>query len=171
MNHMTIAYIGLGSNIGSSKKVLDAVLKVFANHEKFCMPIVSSYYQTSPVSKIDQDDFLNAVVKVDTSFTSGELLKFLLALEKAVGRKRDPEKPDGPRIIDCDLLLYGREESNTIDLTVPHPRMTDRLFVMEPLLEIAPKAFIPGYGYAKDVFEELDGQNHYDSQTVSKLDT
>ena len=169
MNHMTIAYIGLGSNIGSSKKVLDAVIKVLANHESFCMPVVSSFYQTSPVGLKDQDDFINVVVKVDTSFTPNELINFLLSLEKAIGRKRDPEKPKGPRIIDCDVLLYGREEINTNDLIVPHPRMTERLFVLEPLVEIAPKAFIPGHGYVKEVLEKLSDTNHFDSQKVTKI--
>lgn len=170
MNHMTIAYIGLGSNKGSSKKVLNAVIKVLANREEFCMPVVSSFYQTSPVGLKDQNDFINAVVKVDTSLTSLELIKFLLALEKAAGRQRDSEQANGPRVIDCDLLLYGREEISSLDLTVPHPRMIDRLFVMEPLVEIAPKAFIPGYGYAKEVLEKLSSGSHFESQKVTKLD-
>lgn len=169
MNHMTTAYIGLGSNMGNSKKILNSVLKVFANHESFCMPITSAYYQTSPVGQDGQNDFINAVVKVDTSLSSGDVLKFLLAIEKAVGRTRDPQHPNGPRIVDCDLLLYGREEVQTDDLTLPHPRMTERLFVLEPLVEIAPKAFIPGFGYAKEVFEKLQQENHFESQKVTKL--
>ena len=67
MNHMTIAYISLGSNVGNSKKILNGVIKVLANHENFCMPVVSSFYETSPVGQDNQDDFVNAVVKVDTS--------------------------------------------------------------------------------------------------------
>ena len=170
MNHMTIAYIGLGSNEGDSKKALNAIIKVLANNENFCMPIVSSFYQTSPVGQLDQNDFINAVIKVDTSFDSANLMKFLLSVEKAAGRQRESEKPNGPRIIDCDLLLYGREEINVDDLIVPHPRMMERLFVLEPLVEIAPKAFIPGHGYAKEVFEKLSNANHFGSQKVTKLD-
>ena len=100
MNSMTIAYIGLGSNIGNSRKALEVVIEVLANHKAFCMPVVSSFYQSSPVGDSDQKDFLNAVVKVDPSFTPDELLSFLLLVEKKIGRKRDPERTKGPRIID-----------------------------------------------------------------------
>ena len=169
MNHMTTAYIGLGSNMGNSKKVINSVVKVLANHESFCMPIVSSMYETSPVGHENQEDFINAVVKVDTSLSSASLLKFLMTIEKAAGRKRDSKLPDGPRIVDCDLLLFGREEVQTETLIIPHPRMTKRLFVMEPLIEIAPKAFIPGFGYAKEVFQKLEDLNEFESQKVTKL--
>lgn len=169
MNHMTIAYISLGSNVGNSKKILNGVIKVLANHENFCMPVVSSFYETSPVGQDNQDDFVNAVVKVDTSFSSSELINFLLAIEKAVGRKRDEKYPNGPRSIDCDVLLYGREEIQTDKLHVPHPRMTERLFVLEPLVEIAPRAFIPGHGYAKELLEELLEEGRFESQKVTKL--
>ena len=169
MNHMTTAYIGLGSNMGNSKTILNGVVKVLANHESFCMPVISSYYQTSPIGYDDQPDFINAVIKVDTSLEPMALLKFLMAIEKAVGRKRDPKLKDGPRLVDCDLLLYGREEIQTEKLTLPHPRMTQRLFVLEPLIEIAPKAFIPGFGYAKEVFKELEEKNTFVSQKTTKL--
>ena len=169
MNHMITAYIGLGSNMGNSEKVLNSVVKVLANNEHFCMPVMSSFYQTSPVGHDNQADFINAVVKVDTSLSVTSLLKYLMTIEKASGRKRDPELQDGPRIVDCDLLLFGREKVETESLVVPHPRMTKRLFVMEPLIEIAPKAFIPGYGYAKEVFKKLEDLNEFESQTVTKL--
>ena len=169
MNHMITAYIGLGSNMGNSEKILNGVVKVLANTEHFCMPVISSLYQTSPMGHDDQPDFINAVVKVDTSLSVGSLLKFLMAVEKAAGRKRDPKLQDGPRVVDCDLLLFGREIVKTENLIVPHPRMTKRLFVMEPLIEIAPKAFIPGYGYAKEVFKKLEDLNEFESQKVTKL--
>ena len=170
MNNMTVAYIGLGSNIGSSKKALDVVIKVLANHRAFCMPVISSFYATSPVGDSDQQDFLNVVVKVDTSFTAKELLAFLLLVEKKIGRKRDASRPKGPRLIDCDLLLYGREQIEEERLVLPHPRMTERLFVMKPLVEIAPKAMIAGIGYAKEVHDENEKKGIYDSQVVEKLE-
>ncbi|MGH1426516.1 MAG: 2-amino-4-hydroxy-6-hydroxymethyldihydropteridine diphosphokinase [Arenicella sp.] len=166
---MTTAYIGLGSNMGNSKTILNGVVKLLANHESFCMPVVSSFYKTSPVGYDEQPDFINAVVKVDTALEPVTLLKFLMAIEKAVGRKRDPKLQDGPRLIDCDLLLFGREELITEKLTLPHPRMTERLFVLEPLIEIAPKAFIPGFGYAKEVFTKLEESNAFASQKTTKL--
>ena len=170
MNHMTTAYIGLGSNMGNSKKTLKGVVKLLANSEHFCMPIMSSFYQSSPVGYEEQDDFINAVIKVDTSLDSEALLRFLLAVEKAVGRKRDEKLKDGPRLVDCDLLLYGRDEVDADNLVIPHPRMTQRLFVLEPLIEVGPKAFIPGFGYIKEVFEELQEKNTFADQKVTKLD-
>jgi len=169
MNHMTTAYIGLGSNMGNSEGILKGVLKVLANNENFCMPIMSSLYKTSPIGNADQPDFINAVVKIDTSLSMNSLLKYLMAIEKATGRKRTPGQKDGPRLVDCDILLYGREEVSKENLVVPHPQMTKRLFVMQPLVEVAPKAFIPGYGYAKEVFKKLEDLNHFESQKVEKL--
>lgn len=166
---MITAYIGLGSNMGNSKKILNGVIKLLANSDHFCLPVMSSFYQTSPIGYEGQDDFINAVIKVDTSLNAEALLRFLLAIEKAVGRNRDPKLKDGPRPVDCDLLLFGREEIRTDDLIVPHPRMTKRLFVLEPLIEIAPKAFIPGFGYAKEVFKEFEEQNLFADQKVTKL--
>ncbi len=169
MNHMITAYIGLGSNLGNSQTVLNGVVKLLANSEHFCMPVMSSFYQSSPVGYEDQPDFINAVVKVDTSLSAQSLLKFLMAVEKAVGRKRDEKLKDGPRIVDCDLLLFGREEVKTENLVVPHPRMTKRLFVLEPLIEVGPKAFIPGFGYAKALLEEFQEQNLFVDQKITKL--
>jgi len=169
MNHMTTAYIGLGSNLGNSKTILNGVVKLLANSEHFCMPVISSFYQSTPVGYEDQPDFINAVIKVDTSLSAPSLLKLLMAVEKAVGRKRDEKLKDGPRIVDCDLLLFGREELNTENLIVPHPRMTKRLFVLEPLIEVGPKAFIPGFGYVKDVLAEFQEQKLFGDQKVTKL--
>lgn len=189
MNNMTVVYIGLGSNIGNSKKVIDLVINAVAKNEFFCLPQISSYYQSSPVGDTNQRDFLNVVLKVDTALSPKKVLEFLLLLERKAGRKRDSQRPKGPRLIDCDLLLYGREQINSDELIVPHPRMTERLFVMEPLIEIAPKAIIPiidqsvdqsissnvdssiasNFVYAKDVLVENKEKGIYDSQMVKKI--
>lgn len=167
---MTTAYIGLGSNQGDSEKYIKAVIKLIANSDRFGIPVASSLYESNPVENENQPNFINAVVKVDTELSPSNLLKFLFAVEKSSGRIRDPKNPKGPRAIDCDLLLYGREQINTEKLQIPHPRMMKRLFVMEPLLEIAPRAYIPSFGYAKDVFEESQRLNLFATQTVTKLD-
>jgi len=169
MNNMTVSYIGLGSNMGESEKYISKVVEVIADHGDFCIPMVSSLYKTSPVGDENQADFINAVVKVDTSLAPLDTLAFLLGLEKALGRKRDPANQNAARVIDCDLLLHGRESSDSSILTLPHPRMVDRLFVMQPLVEIAPKAYIPEHGYAKEVFELNQDQGSYDSQRVKLL--
>jgi len=131
--------------------------------------MISSLYKTSAVGDEDQADFINAVVKVDTSLDPKKTLAFLLGLEKALGRTRDPENQNAARVIDCDLLLHGRFQNETKLLTLPHPRMAERLFVMKPLVEIAPKAYIPEHGYAKEVFELYKGEGRYDSQRVELL--
>jgi len=166
-----VCYIGLGSNQGDSEKYINAVVKLIANSDRFGMPHMSSLYNSSPVDNEDQPDFINAVVKVDTALDARNLMKYLHAIEKSSGRIRDPENPKGPRAIDCDVLLYGREHTNQDIVTVPHPKMTKRRFVMEPLVEIAPKAYIPGWGYAKDVYEEALKMGVYNSQSVVKLES
>jgi len=168
---MTACYIGLGSNMGNSEQRILKVISVIADHDDFCIPMASSLYTTSPVGDEDQADFINAVVKVDTNLNPKEVLAFLLGLEKALGRTRDPKNQNAARKIDCDLLLHGRFQDETKLLTLPHPRMVDRLFVMKPLVEVAPKAYIPGHGYAKEVFELYQSQGRYDSQRAEKIKT
>jgi len=149
MNDMTVCYIGIGSNKGSSPKYLNV---------------------TSAMGDESQPDYLNAVIKVDTSLKPKSVLAFLLGLEKALGRVRDPKNQNAARVIDCDLLLFGREQLESDLLTLPHPRMTERLFVMQPLVEVAPKAYIPGSGYAKEVFNRLNEDGVYSSQRVDKVE-
>jgi len=170
MNDLTVCYIGLGSNMGESKNYFKKVISVIANQDSFGIPMVSSYYRTSAVGDESQPDYLNTVVKVETSYSSKKTLILLLGIEKALGRVRDPENQNAGRVIDCDLLLFGREELESQHLMLPHPRMTQRLFVMDPLVEVAPKAYIPGYGYAKEVRDRLAAEGVYEHQSVEKVE-
>jgi 2-amino-4-hydroxy-6-hydroxymethyldihydropteridine diphosphokinase len=105
---------------------------------------VSSLYETTPVGVIDQPDFLNAVVQVRTTRTPEELLQTALDMERKWGRVRTQRW--GPRVLDIDLLVYGDRQIDTPALTVPHPRLRERAFVVVPLAEIAPDLVLPGDG-------------------------
>src|SRR5947209_16555264 len=140
-NHATKAYVSLGSNLGDRagnlllavRGMMDAV---------FCVTRVSSIYETQPVGTIDQPTFLNMVAELGNPLPAPEqVMARLLRIEYALGRIRDVK--DGPRTIDLDLLLYGDLKSDTEFLKLPHPRMHERRFVLEPLAEIAPHLVLP----------------------------
>ncbi len=136
---MTIAYIGLGSNVGDRRKNLLAALRLLDQYG-VKVDAVSSAYDTDPVGP-PQPNFLNAACKVETTLSSRQLVKVLKELEEEAGRTKSERW--GPREIDLDLLLYGSETIDEPDLKVPHPEMTIRAFVMVPLLEIEPLIELP----------------------------
>jgi 2-amino-4-hydroxy-6-hydroxymethyldihydropteridine diphosphokinase len=134
------AYLSLGSNIGNRESYLgDAIARLRALGR---VAAVSSLYETEPVEFTDQPWFLNCVVLLETNATPAELLANLLAIEQEMGRVRTQKK--GPRTIDIDVLLFGETVLDTPKLTVPHPAMHQRRFVLEPLAEIAPETWHPG---------------------------
>lgn len=133
-NTLVTAFIGLGSNIGDRCAYLQNAVRAISIHKEVALKGVSSVYETSPVGGPPQDDYLNAVIKVETSLEALSLLDLLLEIEAKAGRKREIE--NGPRVIDLDLLLYGTSVIQEERLTVPHPEMQKRLFVLIPLLEI-----------------------------------
>ena len=137
---MADVYIGMGANVGDPRANLRLALSALKMH---CDVIaVSSLYKTEPVGYVEQDWFLNAAVHVTTWRTPKQFLEALQAIEKRLGRQR--EIPNGPRTIDLDILVWDDDVIDGDGLTVPHPRMHERLFVMEPLAEIAPQLKIPG---------------------------
>jgi 2-amino-4-hydroxy-6-hydroxymethyldihydropteridine diphosphokinase len=132
---MTRAFLGLGSNLGDRRENLRrAVARL---REQGAVGPVSSLYETDPVGFLDQPRFLNAVVGLETALPARDLLAFAMAIEAAVGRT--PSFPQGPRLLDIDLLLYGDARVEEPDLVVPHPRLRERAFVLIPLAEIAPE--------------------------------
>jgi len=151
----TNAYIGLGSNLGDREATLDQAIKLIDDWPTTWLGRVSRYRDTAPVEFERQPRFLNAVVKVGTVLGARELLDFLLDIERQLGRVRQGPR-FGPRTIDLDLLVYGKERIDELGLTVPHPRLHERRFVLEPLAEIAPRLVIPGRGRVKDLLAELD---------------
>ena len=120
---------------------------------------VSSLYKTAPVGMTEQPDFLNAVVEIQTTLPALELLGVLLHIEKKMGRVRTIRW--GPRVIDLDLLLYGEQQIALPNLTVPHPRLRERAFVLVPLAEIAPGLVLPGDGRtAAEIAEFFSGSGN-----------
>ena len=139
---MTAVYLGLGSNLGDRPGNLKRALEALARKVKVVR--VSSIYETEPVGFLSQPRFLNAVCRVETGLKPLELLRFVKNIETELGRRQSFR--DAPREIDIDILLYGSVVMDTPELTVPHPRMTERAFVLVPLVEIAPDAVHPGLG-------------------------
>jgi 2-amino-4-hydroxy-6-hydroxymethyldihydropteridine diphosphokinase len=134
-----IVYLSLGSNLGDRKANLrNAIGRLL---ELGDVLEVSSYYETEPVEFTEQPWFLNCAVAVRTELIPREFLAGILAIEKSMGRERT--QPKGPRLIDIDILLFGAQTINTPQLTVPHPAMAERRFVLEPLAEIAPEVLHP----------------------------
>jgi 2-amino-4-hydroxy-6-hydroxymethyldihydropteridine diphosphokinase len=143
---MTIrVYVGLGSNLEDPvAQVLEAVEELEMIPDSILVSR-SSLYRGKPMGLADQPDYVNAVVAMDTLLSAGSFLQELTRIEDLQGRVRDGEKW-GPRIIDLDLLMYGKQKINTPDLTVPHPGMHERDFVIIPLSELAGDVNIPGQG-------------------------
>nr|WP_286181057.1 2-amino-4-hydroxy-6-hydroxymethyldihydropteridine diphosphokinase [Bacillus sp. ISL-37] len=135
------AYIALGSNMGDRFGYLTQAIIFLESHENITVVNTSSVYETDPVGYTDQDQFLNMVIQVKTSLEPVELLDTCLEIELKLGRKR--EMKWGPRTLDLDILLYNQENVETEKLTIPHPRMSERAFVILPLLEMDPNLTLP----------------------------
>lgn len=154
MNH--IAFIGLGSNLANpSAQVLQAI-QMLDDLPGIHVLASSGLYRSAPVGYLEQPDFINAVVQVETTLAPMPLLQALLALEQENGRTR--EFQNAPRTLDLDVLLYDDLQHHQHGLTVPHPQMHKRAFVLLPLLEIAPECVIPGIGPAQQAMQQCTDQ-------------
>ncbi|OON60436.1 2-amino-4-hydroxy-6-hydroxymethyldihydropteridine diphosphokinase [Massilia sp. KIM] len=150
-----IAYVGIGANLGDARaNVLDAIERLRALPGARLLA-ASSLYRSAPIDS-GGDDYVNAVAALDTELAPQALLEALQGIEQAHGRER-PYR-NAPRTLDLDLLLYGERSIATATLTVPHPRMHERAFVLAPLLEIAPDLAIPGLGPAAGFVPQVAGQ-------------
>jgi 2-amino-4-hydroxy-6-hydroxymethyldihydropteridine diphosphokinase len=139
-------YLSLGANVGNREKAIHDALAAIEN-ETIRIHARSSLYETEPQEVTDQPWFLNMVVCCETTLFPTQLLNVLMRVERELGRVRGPSVVRrGPRTIDIDILLYNNAIVDTPQLTIPHPRMLDRRFVLEPLLEIAPDLKMPGTG-------------------------
>jgi len=143
---MTVAYVGLGANIGEPRRQLQEALQHLDELPQTRVAGISGFYRSAPVGYLDQPEFLNAVAELDTGLAPGPLLEHLHEIEKCHGRERS--FANAPRTLDLDLLLYGDRTMNTPGLTLPHPRMHERAFVLQPLLELDSEISIPGKGKA-----------------------
>lgn len=142
---MALVYLGLGSNLGDRILYLKKAVDILNSHEKISVIKISSFYETNPVGYEEQGKFMNAVALCETELTPYELLEFIQKIENTLERVRTVRW--GPRTIDIDILMYGEVEiCDEPHLMVPHPRMTEREFVLVPLVEIAPEAVHPPTG-------------------------
>jgi 2-amino-4-hydroxy-6-hydroxymethyldihydropteridine diphosphokinase len=139
---VTTAYLGLGSNLGDRAKYLSDALRLLRTLPGVRVTAVSPVYETKPVGLVDQPDFLNLVVALETDLPPAPLLAACQGVEYALGRKRDVRW--GPRTLDIDLLCHGSVISADPALTLPHPRLTERAFVLVPLSALAPELKLGG---------------------------
>lgn len=142
---MTRSYIGIGANLGNARATITQAIAALHALPDTRLTAQSALFRTAPVDA-DGDDYINAVAQLDTALDAHTLLHRLQALEAQFGRQRS--YINAPRTLDLDLLLYGNDCIATPELTVPHPRMTMRAFVLTPLLQIDPLIEIPGHGPA-----------------------
>ncbi len=140
------AYVGIGSNIGLPRETIAAALRLLRAEEGIEILAVSGLRETDPVGYEEQPRFLNGAVEIETGLSPRELLERLLTIEGRLGRVRGEGPRFGPRTIDLDLLLYGEETIDEPGLTVPHPRLVERCFALEPLAELDPQLEVPGEG-------------------------
>jgi 2-amino-4-hydroxy-6-hydroxymethyldihydropteridine diphosphokinase len=140
------AYVALGSNLGEREALLRAAIEQIAQMPETRLGRISSLYDTAPVGELDQPNFLNAVVQLETALTARQLLWNLLLIERRLGRVRHVARRYGPRTIDLDLVLFGDQVIDTPDLKLPHPEYHRRAFVLVPLAEIEPKLVHPLLG-------------------------
>lgn len=151
---MPRAYVGLGANLGERRETLERAVELLREANGVEVAAVSSFRETEPVGVVDQPRFLNAVVAVETELAPRELLEVLLSIERSLGRVRDGTRW-GPRTIDLDLLLVGDAVVDEPGLRVPHPRLQERKFVLEPLAELDPELVVPGAGAVSDLLTAL----------------
>jgi len=140
------AFVGIGANLGERERQIEAALDLLSAEDGIELVAVSTLRETEPVGYLDQPAFLNGAAELETALAPQALLERLLAIEQQLGRVRGDGPRFGPRTIDLDLLLYGAETINEPGLTVPHPRLAERRFALEPLAELDPALEVPGLG-------------------------
>jgi 2-amino-4-hydroxy-6-hydroxymethyldihydropteridine diphosphokinase len=149
-------YVGLGSNLGDREGTLRRALDQLASEPGIDVLRVSRFRETDPVGYLDQPRFVNAVAELETDLPPRTVLDRLLEVERRFGRRRDAAARYGPRTIDLDLLLYGETVLEEPGFTVPHPRLHERRFVLEPLAELDPGLVVPGRGRVSALLAGLE---------------
>ena len=151
---MTRAYVGLGANLGPREVTLLRAADLLAAADGVEVVAVSQLRETDPVGFVEQPPFLNGAIALDTSLSPRAVLELLLEIEEELGRVRGERW--GPRTVDLDLLVYGDERVDEDGLHVPHPRLHERRFALEPLAELDPELEIPGLGSVSALLDGLD---------------
>jgi 2-amino-4-hydroxy-6-hydroxymethyldihydropteridine diphosphokinase len=153
---VTIAYVGIGSNLDEPENQVEQALLELDRLPQSRLVGRSSLYRSAPVGFAGQPDFINAVARLETGLAPERLLTDLQDIESRHGRTRS--FANAPRTLDLDLLLFETLQLRTPRLTVPHPRMHERAFVLKPLVEISPELSLPGLGLAKDFLKKVENQ-------------
>jgi 2-amino-4-hydroxy-6-hydroxymethyldihydropteridine diphosphokinase len=148
------AFVGLGSNLGDREATLEEAIALLRAHPEIEVAAVSALHETEPWGPVEQPRYLNGAVAIDTRLQPRELLGVLLDVERRLGRVR--VERFGPRTIDLDLLLYGDAVLDEPGLEVPHPRLHERAFALEPLRELDPQLVVPGRGPVTRLLAELE---------------
>lgn len=152
-NHSERVFIGVGANLDDPETGVRRAIDALGQIPETRLVATSSLYRTAPVGYLDQPDFVNAVAELETRLDPPVLLSQLLSIEQRFGRKRSTR--NAPRTLDLDMLLYGDRQMQTKNLTLPHPRMAERAFVLVPLAEIAPEVAIGRLGTAVQLLETV----------------
>jgi 2-amino-4-hydroxy-6-hydroxymethyldihydropteridine diphosphokinase len=153
---VTRAFVGLGSNLGDREGTLRAAVGRLRSLPETKVVRVSRFRNTEPVGFVDQPRFLNGAVELETGLPARRLLDGLMEVERHFGRDRLAVPAQGPRTLDLDLLIYGDERISEPGLEVPHPRLHERAFVLEPLAELDPSLEVPGNGPVQTLLSKLD---------------
>jgi 2-amino-4-hydroxy-6-hydroxymethyldihydropteridine diphosphokinase len=153
---MTRAYVGVGANLGDRERTIREALAALEARPGIAVVGVSTLRETDPVGYVDQPRFLNGAVALETELPPRELLDALLDVERELGRVRGEGPRFGPRPIDLDLLLHGDAVVDEPGLVVPHPRLHERRFALEPLADLDPALVVPGRGAVEDLIARLE---------------
>ena len=156
-------YLGLGSNIGNRQEYIESAIELVGKTEGIKILKKSGLYETSPVGYVEQDLFLNAVIKIETDFSAREILKIINKIENELDRKREIRW--GPRTIDIDILIFSDKKINETDLIIPHKEMLNRLFVLVPLIEI----YDGEYFEKEKIIERIGELVEVGNQKIKKL--
>lgn len=161
-------FVGLGSNINDPVWQLHSAIREIDEIHDAALVSVSPFYQTVPVGILDQPPFVNAVVQVETTLSPQDFLRQLSAIESDHGRIR--AEKNGPRTLDLDILIFNEWRIDDGNLTIPHPRMHERAFVLVPLLDIAPAVYVPGKGPARQLLETVGASGVHRMETAATPD-
>ena len=156
-------YLSLGSNIGNRQEYIESAIELVGKREGIKILKKSGLYETSPVGYVEQDLFLNAVIKIETDFSEREILKIINKIENELDRKREIRW--GPRTIDIDILILSDKKINETDLIIPHKEMFNRLFVLVPLIEI----YDGEYFEKEKIIERIGELVEVGNQKIEKL--
>ena len=156
-------YLSLGSNIGNRQEYIESAIELVGKREGIKILKKSGLYETSPIGYVEQDLFLNAVIKIETDFSEREILKIINKIENELDRKREIRW--GPRTIDIDILIFSDKKINETDLIIPHKEMLNRLFALVPLIEI----YDGEYFEKEKIIERIEELVEVGNQKIEKL--